>query len=420
MASSKEQPTARPISGSFSRHASSSSRQHSHSFSLAASNPTHRVNRRKSINTAASSSTAQAAIVAALREQGDASVMPLQGHRRSIGSRKITEAHSMSARPSIHSFFNGPPSAASGQDNDALEDNSNDDDLPASSKRLSNKSRNRRASEGSYLTKGEGKKAGSDLRCDTCGKGYKHSSCLTKHLWEHDPAWAITSKLLISKHQQVQLLEAASVLCNMTVENMTMGQSDNEASFNDPSDGSSASPGFSSSEMQDELSSVETTPPPMSEAAYPVPGSKRFSISGNHGFSRSYRSIPSSSYAESVVSPGLPPHRFSGVDFRPSTSGTDDGTLAAAAAGLTFNSGTPRTKPTFLGVDVPPVPPLPQQYQSFNSKSSDSTLTTVYNPLLQLHPPTLTQNLSEERNYRGSNDAKEIQMDDEEMFRMEE
>jgi superfamily II RNA helicase len=28
--------------------------------------------------------------------------------------------------------------------------------------------------------------------------------------WEHDPAWAITSQLLISKHQQVQLLEAAS------------------------------------------------------------------------------------------------------------------------------------------------------------------------------------------------------------------
>jgi hypothetical protein len=108
------------------------------------------------------------------------------------------------------------------------------------------------------------------------------------------------------------------------------------------------------------------------------------------------------------------------VDFRPSTSGTDDGTLAAAAAGLTFSSGTPRTKPTFLSPDVPPVPPLPQQYQSFNSKSSDSTLTTVYNPLLQMHPPALTQNISDERNYRESNDDQDIQMDDEEMFKMEE
>jgi hypothetical protein len=45
------------------------------------------------------------------------------------------------------------------------------------------KTRNRRASEGSRLSKGDGKRAsGSDLRCEKCGKGYKHSSCLTKHL----------------------------------------------------------------------------------------------------------------------------------------------------------------------------------------------------------------------------------------------
>jgi len=246
--------------------------------------------------------------------------------------------------------------------------------------------------------------------------------------WEHDPAWAITSKLLISKHQQVQLLEAASVLCNMNAENLAL-QAELEASQIDPSEGSSASPEFSgSSEMQDEVSSVETTPPPMSEAAYPVPDSKRFST-GSTGFSRSYRSIPSSSYAESVLSPGLPPHRFSGADFRPSTSGTDDGGLAAAAAGLSFAS-TPRMKPSYLGPDVPPVPPLPQQYQSFNSKSSDSTLTNVYNPLLQIFPPTLTQNLSDEREYRdgrsGADGPKDhdgsidVLMDDEEMFKMEE
>lgn len=44
------------------------------------------------------------------------------------------------------------------------------------------KSRARRASEGSRL-KADGKRAsGSDLKCEKCGKGYKHSSCLTKHL----------------------------------------------------------------------------------------------------------------------------------------------------------------------------------------------------------------------------------------------
>jgi hypothetical protein len=48
--------------------------------------------------------------------------------------------------------------------------------------KANNKSRNRRASEGSRLSKGDGKRSGSDLRCEKCGKGYKHSSCLTKHL----------------------------------------------------------------------------------------------------------------------------------------------------------------------------------------------------------------------------------------------
>ena len=44
------------------------------------------------------------------------------------------------------------------------------------------KARARRASEGSYLTKGESKRSSGELRCEKCGKGYKHSSCLTKHL----------------------------------------------------------------------------------------------------------------------------------------------------------------------------------------------------------------------------------------------
>ena len=45
------------------------------------------------------------------------------------------------------------------------------------------KARVRRASEGAYLTKTDGKRVSSgELRCEKCGKGYKHSSCLTKHL----------------------------------------------------------------------------------------------------------------------------------------------------------------------------------------------------------------------------------------------
>jgi hypothetical protein len=98
-----------------------------------------------------------------------------------MGSRKTAESLSMSSRPSMNSYFNGAPTTAAGHDNNAVDDNSNDEDTQASSKNLKN--RNRRASEGSYLIKGEGKKSAADLRCDTCGKGYKHSSCLTKHLY---------------------------------------------------------------------------------------------------------------------------------------------------------------------------------------------------------------------------------------------
>ncbi len=47
------------------------------------------------------------------------------------------------------------------------------------------RSRARRASEGAHLSKSEGKRSSGELRCDKCGKGYKHSSCLTKHLSVH-------------------------------------------------------------------------------------------------------------------------------------------------------------------------------------------------------------------------------------------
>ena len=61
------------------------------------------------------------------------------------------------------------------------------DDPPLSSGLESNgsnnKGRGRRASEGAHVIRGEGKRmSGGELRCDQCGKGYKHSSCLTKHL----------------------------------------------------------------------------------------------------------------------------------------------------------------------------------------------------------------------------------------------
>ncbi|ODV89300.1 hypothetical protein CANCADRAFT_137150 [Tortispora caseinolytica NRRL Y-17796] len=68
------------------------------------------------------------------------------------------------------------------------------------------------------ISEGDSGRLKEELKCDACGKGYKHISCLTKHLWEHTPEWAMTSSLPLSKHQQVQLLEAASILVSMTDE----------------------------------------------------------------------------------------------------------------------------------------------------------------------------------------------------------
>lgn len=56
------------------------------------------------------------------------------------------------------------------------------------------------------------KLTGSDLQCEICGKVYKHRNCLSKHMWEHHESWEHTKKSCQTKHQQVQLLEAAQVL----------------------------------------------------------------------------------------------------------------------------------------------------------------------------------------------------------------
>ncbi|KAH7907059.1 hypothetical protein BJ138DRAFT_1117016 [Hygrophoropsis aurantiaca] len=67
----------------------------------------------------------------------------------------------------------------------------------------------------SGLTKG-GKKRGSTFTCESCSKVYRHPSCLIKHRWEHTPQWREASKFVLSKHQQVQLLEAAAILSHLS------------------------------------------------------------------------------------------------------------------------------------------------------------------------------------------------------------
>lgn len=78
----------------------------------------------------------------------------------------------------MHSYF--APTSVNSVEQDTFEDMSMDEEVVVNGKSIV-KQRNRRASEGSYLIKGTSKKG--ELRCDTCGKGYKHSSCLTKHMY---------------------------------------------------------------------------------------------------------------------------------------------------------------------------------------------------------------------------------------------
>ncbi|KAF9903272.1 hypothetical protein EC991_004044 [Linnemannia zychae] len=52
-------------------------------------------------------------------------------------------------------------------------------------------------------------------KCSDCGKVYKHAASLQKHRWEHSAYWKPAAKFLLSKHQQVQLMEAAAILLGM-------------------------------------------------------------------------------------------------------------------------------------------------------------------------------------------------------------
>lgn len=205
------------------------------------------------------------------------------------------------------------------------------------------------------------------------------------HSWEHTPEWALTSKLLVSKHQQVQILEAASVLVGMNQED---APELDMAKPTDSDNNSSASPAASGSsdprDEEDEYSSAETTPPPMSDHYGMAEGpgasrSKRYS-GNSSSFSRSYQSAPSSS---------LPGSGFAGLNSynaqrRPSSSGlthggADDeeeaGLVAAVQSLCSF--GTPRTGAVLLPADVPPVPPLPAQYiveQGYRPSSNSNNI----------------------------------------------
>ncbi|KAJ7457201.1 hypothetical protein B0H11DRAFT_211271 [Mycena galericulata] len=92
------------------------------------------------------------------------------------------------------------------------------------------------------------KKRGVDHKCEACSKIYRHPSCLIKHRWEHTPHWRTLASLPafptspaaspsshphsgkpgkhtpmapLSKHAQVQLLEAAAILSHLSPDSET-------------------------------------------------------------------------------------------------------------------------------------------------------------------------------------------------------
>ncbi len=169
-------------------------RQHTHSQSVGSINPAHRVTRRKSMSTTAGSNVAAMAAVAKGIAGAPLVESPHHAHGHTHAHNparrpskpamqfrgpSLVHAHSMAASVPHHaSPFSGYGAARS----EAVTDGPALASLPESEQGNS-KSRVRRASEGARQPKTDGKRtSGSDLRCEKCGKGYKHSSCLTKHL----------------------------------------------------------------------------------------------------------------------------------------------------------------------------------------------------------------------------------------------
>lgn len=112
------------------------------------------------------------------------------------------------------------------------------------------------------ISEGETGRLKEELKCEACGKGYKHISSLAKHLWEHTPEWNVTKKLLISKHQQVQLLEAASILVGMN-DNQTPSRRNSVFPDDNQTDDPKYPSPFSPSNSADTNVTSNTSTPPM-------------------------------------------------------------------------------------------------------------------------------------------------------------
>lgn len=185
--------------------------------------------------------------------------------------------------------------------------------------------------------------------------------------WEHTPEWSFTSKLLISKHQQVQLLEAASVLVAMNgvpQDSVTTPPDSAKDFASEPESASPAASGYS--EQAERQSSADTTPPPASEGVnFNTLAYREKRLSGGSGVSRSYQP---SSFGGPHLSASIPGQNWTEERRRSSAghgaTGKEDRDLAAAVELLSCSFGSQNGSHDTVTVppDAPPVPPVPAQY----------------------------------------------------------
>jgi hypothetical protein len=161
------------------------SRTNSHSIIASSLNTTHRVTRRKSMT---STGTNRAAVVAMLSETEPSKSLPITANarRHTVSRASAPRSSLVGSLPShatdsivaahlldMHIKVEAQESTMDDDLNDAFPDMGED--------RVGDESVGR-IGDGQSQAK-EGRKSNrAELRCDKCGKGYKHSSCLTKHL----------------------------------------------------------------------------------------------------------------------------------------------------------------------------------------------------------------------------------------------
>ncbi|KAG5928095.1 hypothetical protein E4U42_001255 [Claviceps africana] len=417
MASSKEmQQSSRPLT--LQRPSLSSSpasaipgrqshaRNNSHSLLSSYLNANHRITRRKSVTAPVPN---VAALTAAVSNGDQTGAIPIVN-----SSRRQPVSRAALARTSLAASLPSPPASLpthrtvpelKHEHQESAIDDGNDASADEAAKlRMS---RSRRASDDQSLLK-DGKKSNRiEVRCNECGKSYKHGSCLIKHLWEHTPEWSLTSKLLISKHQQVQLLEAASVLVAMNGKESTASTPPESMkdSASEPDSSSPAASGYS--ELIDRQSSTDTTPPPTLEE--PSFDGLSYRDGNQTDVFKSYQPTVSGSIPNGF---GYGHFRQPSHERRPRSSGAnrtgeDDRALAAAVELLScsFNSNNGSHGTLVNHPDAPPMPPVPVQYLD----QATSFLSTGFiNSFPRRQPESFTRGEVP----RGSRDVKMEDSDD--------